>query len=77
MEIKGRRLEVNDYLTTNDLEMGEVFIFLDDSKNIWMMGEDCVYINLENGEMFYTYERNAESRPIRRVKCHLEVEGFA
>ena len=77
MEIKGRQLEVNDYLTTNDLEMGEVFIFLDDSKNIWMMGEDCVYINLEDGEMFYTYEPNVESKPIRRVKCHLEVEGFA
>jgi hypothetical protein len=77
MEIKGRRLEVNGYLTTNDLEIGEVFIFLDDSKNIWMMGEDAVYINLENGEMFYTYEPNVESKPIRRVKCHLEVEGFA
>lgn len=77
MEIKGRRLEVSDYLTTDDLEMGEVFIFLNDSESIWMMGDNDAYINLKNGEMFYTYEPNVESRPIRRVKCHLEVEGFA
>lgn len=77
MEIKGRQLRVNGYLTVDDLEMGEVFIFLDDSSTIWMVGDNDVYINLENGELYDTYDSDVESKPVRRVKCHLEVEGFA
>ena len=77
MEIKGRQLRVNGYLTTNDLEMGEVFIFLDDPATLWMVGDNDVCVNLGNGETCYPYEYEDDNKPVRRIKCHLEVEGFA
>ena len=77
MEIKGRQLRVNGYLTVDDLEMGEVFIFVDDPDSFWIMGDNDVCVNLRNGETCYPYEYDNDSKPVRRVKCHLEVEGFA
>lgn len=77
MEIKGRQLRVNNYLTVGDLETGEVFIFADDADSIWMLSDSDICINLGNGDTCNPFDYDLENKPIRKVKCYLEIEGFA
>lgn len=73
MKIVGN-VEIKGYMTIADLDVGDVFAFLDDDSPMMYGGNDSdeFIIDLETGNVIETdYDNN---RPIRKIKASLVVE---
>ena len=75
MEIVGK-IEVKGFLRVQDLNVGEVFTYLDDNEPL-MIGRNNCYdyiINLKTGEISEDDEEFFSDRPVRRLKAKLVIE---
>lgn len=75
MEIIGN-VEVKGFLRVKDLNVGEVFTYLDDNEPL-MIGRNNCYdyiINLKTGEISEDDEEFFSDRPVRRLKVKLIIE---
>lgn len=64
-------IKADKYLTVDDLNYIDVFVFIDNPKQICMRVEDGFY-DLETGEYFDNYDY--ENIPIKKLKCKLVIE---
>ena len=73
MEIIGK-IEIKGFLRWEDLEDGEVFTFLDDSKPYMLCSTDydSFIINLDTGRV--EDAEDFSERPIRKLKAKLIIE---
>lgn len=74
MEIVGK-IEVKRFLSCRDLEDGEVFTFLDDSKPFMLCSDDyeTYIVNLDTGNIEGVIY-NFSERLVRRLKAKLVIE---
>lgn len=74
MEIIGK-IDIIGFLRVEDLEVGEVFTFLDDNRPCILCADNCdsYVVELETGDI-EGYISDFSDRPIRRLKAKLIIE---
>lgn len=74
MEIIGK-VDIIGFLRVEDLEVGEVFTFLDDDRPCMLCADNCdrYVVELETGYI-EGYISDFSDRPIRRLKAKLIIE---
>lgn len=74
MEIIGK-VDIIGFLRCEDLEVGEVFTFLDDDRPCMLCADNCdnYVVELETGDI-EGYISDFSDRPIRRLKAKLIIE---
>ena len=75
MEIVGK-IEFKGFLSCRDLDDGEVFTFLDDSRPFILCSDDYerYIVDLDTGNIEGVIY-NFSDRPVRRLKAKLLIEG--
>jgi hypothetical protein len=72
MEIKGKII-VKDFLTVDDLEVGETFAFLNSDILYLKIDDYARVIDLANA-VVYELDEFDDCRPVRRIKATLFIE---